>query len=82
MSVVGSLSLGQLPDRHDILRDLLSTRQHEANNAALRALPHGVGREQARTALCAAVARQVAAAVEMPVSSVVLAAYVRSKESR
>ncbi|WP_405749647.1 condensation domain-containing protein [Streptomyces sp. NBC_01411] len=56
MSVAGPLSLGQLSVWHDI-RDLPSTRWHEANNAALWALPHGVGTEEVRTALRAVVAR-------------------------
>ncbi|WP_405559999.1 condensation domain-containing protein [Streptomyces sp. NBC_01180] len=56
MSVAGPLSLGQLSVWHDI-RDLPSTRWHEANNAALWALPPGVGAEEVRTALRSVVAR-------------------------
>ncbi|WP_328316312.1 condensation domain-containing protein [Streptomyces sp. NBC_00388] len=56
MSVAGPLSLGQLSVWHDI-RDLPGPRHHEANNAALWALPHGAGPGEVRTALRAVVAR-------------------------
>ncbi|MFE2375740.1 condensation domain-containing protein [Streptomyces sp. NPDC059398] len=54
--MAGPLSLGQLSVWHDI-RDLPGPRRHEANNAALWALPRGTGTEQVRTALRAVVAR-------------------------
>ncbi|WP_405782642.1 condensation domain-containing protein [Streptomyces sp. NBC_00859] len=56
MSVAVPLSLGQLSVWQDI-RDLPPTRWHEANNAALWALPHGVGTAEVRTAVRAVVAR-------------------------
>ncbi|NDZ79687.1 hypothetical protein G3I19_14415 [Streptomyces sp. SID10853] len=54
--MAGPLSLGQLSVWHDI-RDLPSTRWHEANNAALWELPRAAGPAEVRAALRAVVAR-------------------------